>query len=474
MESLRSFGYDMATALADLVDNSIAAGATQVRVDYSTTEGQSWVAIVDDGKGMTEAALHEALRLGGDGPAAFRDQTDLGRFGLGLKTASLSQCRLLTVLSRTGDGLICRSWDLEHVTRVDDWEVLAEADADALRIVEEVGFNGTGTMVLWRRLDNAGEGRVLAQRLGQARVRLAMWFQRFLTAGTVDLRVGQRSVSPWDPFWRKWMATQDLGTEFLGPQGEVKVTPFVLPHPSRLSNKELDLGAGPRGWNAQQGFYVYRRNRLVSAGGWLGLPDLTITPQARLARIEVDIDQHADSTWLVDVRKSRVHPPSELEADLARLAGAAREASVRAFRQRAVTLNRSRGGQITFGWLPRQRDGATDYVVNRQHPVVQAALEEPGRATVEALLRLVERTVPVGLIAIEAERDETRTPQAALEHVDEEGVRSELAAMLVGLPKDPVARDRLVRALASVEPFNRFPALVSELTAEVSTDGERA
>lgn len=472
MESLRSFGYDMATALADLVDNSIAAKAAQVRVEFSTTEGQSWVAIVDDGTGMDEGALHEALRFGGEGPTAWRDQTDLGRFGLGLKTASLSQCRLLTVLSRTADGLACRSWDLDHVMRVDDWEVLPTADPEALRIADEVGFSGIGTMVLWRQLDHAGEGRVLAQRLGQARVRLAMWFHRFLSTGVLDLRVGQRSVHAWDPFWRKWMATQDLGTEFLGPEGEVKVTPFVLPHPSRLTNQDLDLGAGPRGWNAQQGFYVYRRNRLVSAGGWLGLSELTINPQARLARIEVDIDQHADSSWKVDVRKSRVLPPSTLEADLARLAGAARNASVRAFRQRAVTLNRNRGGEIIFGWLPRQRNGGTDYVVNREHPVVQGALEAPSKDSIEALLRLVERTVPVGLIAIEAERDETRTPQAALEQADEQEVRTELTAMLVGLPEDPSSRARIVRALASVEPFNRFPGLVAELTADLSTNEE--
>ncbi|MFE2300446.1 ATP-binding protein [Streptomyces sp. NPDC059445] len=473
MESLRSFGYDMATALADLVDNSVAAEASQVRVEFSTTEGQAWIAIIDDGKGMDESALHEALRFGGEGPGMLREASDLGRFGLGLKTASLSQCRLLTVLSRTDESLSCRSWDLDHVARVNDWEVLIQADAEALRIAEEVAFTGSGTMVLWRQLDNAGEGRVLAQRLGQARVRLAMWFHRFLATGELDLRIGQRSVTPWDPFWRKWMATQDLGTEYLGRHGEgVKVTPFVLPHPARLSNKELELGAGPRGWNAQQGFYVYRRNRLVSAGGWLGLPDLTLTPQARLARIEVDIDQEADAAWRVDVRKSRVHPPSELEADLVRLASAARDASVRAFRQRAVTLARHRGGEITFGWLPRQRDGATEYVVNRKHPVVQAALETAGGAMVEGLLRLVERTVPVGLIAIEAERDENRTPQAALENADENDVRAELAAMLVGLPKDPAARNRALRALASVEPFNRFPALVAELTGQVSTDGD--
>ncbi|GHH83291.1 ATPase [Kitasatospora indigofera] len=474
VESLRSFGYDMATALADLVDNSIAAKARHVRVEFSTTNGQSWVAVIDDGTGMGEAALHEALRFGGEGPGALRESSDLGRFGLGLKTASLSQCRLLTVLSRTGEDLACRSWDLDHVARVNDWEVLTAADGEALRIAEEVSFSGTGTMVLWRRLDNAGEGRVLAQRLGQARVRLAMWFHRYLTFGRLDLQIGQRSITPWDPFWRRWMATQDLGTEFLGRHSEVKVTPFVLPHPSRLSNKELELGAGPRGWAAQQGFYVYRRDRLVSAGGWLGLPELTQISQARLARIEVDVDQAADTAWRIDVRKARIHPPSELEADLTRLAGAARDASVRAFRQRSVTLGRHRGGEITFGWLPRQRDGGTDYVVNRQHPVVQAALDTPGRTTVEALLRLVERTVPVGLIAIEAERDETRTPQAALEGANENEIREELAAMLAGLPKDPAARSRAVRVLASVEPFNRFPALVAELTARLSTDGDGA
>ncbi|MER6121737.1 ATP-binding protein [Streptomyces sp. NPDC001795] len=472
MESLRSFGYDMATALADLVDNSVAAKARRVRVEFSTTKGEAWVAIIDDGAGMNEPMLHEALRFGGDGPGSVRKVSDLGRFGLGLKTASLSQCRLLTVLSRTAEGLVCRSWDLEHVAMVDDWEVMTHADAEVLRIAQEVAFTGTGTMVLWRRLDNAGEGRILAQRLGQARVRLAMWFHRFLATQELELWIGQRRVAPWDPFWRQWMATQDLGTEYLGPQGNVKVTPFVLPHPSRLSNKDLELGAGPRGWNAQQGFYVYRRNRLVSAGGWLGLPDLTLTPQARLARLEVDIAPQADTAWRVDVRKSRVHPPSDLEADLARLADAARNASVRAFRQRAVTLGRHRGGEITFGWLPQQRDGSMNYVVNRQHPVVQAALDNPDRARIEALLRLVERTVPVGLIAIEAERDETRTPQAALENADEGEARAELAAMLAGLPQDPAARSRAVRALASVEPFNRFPALVAELTAQTSTDGD--
>lgn len=308
MDSLRAFGYDMATALADLVDNSLAASAREVRVEFNTDKGASWVAVVDDGDGMMEIGLHEAVRFGGSGPTAERQTGDLGRFGLGLKTASLSQCRVLTVLSRTSDGLACRTWDIDLVRATDDWRVRVVADNEAIDIAQRIGFVGTGTMVLWRRLDHAGEGPVLARKLGQSRNRLRMWFHRYIARGRLRLVVGGHELTAWDPFCRQHMATQDLGTERLEAGGLVQVIPYVLPHPSRLSEAEIKDGAGPRGWNAQQGFYVYRGDRLVSAGGWLGMPDMVITPQTRLARIEVSMDPASDHVWQVDVRKSRVHP----------------------------------------------------------------------------------------------------------------------------------------------------------------------
>ena len=473
MDSLRAFGYDMATALADLVDNSITASASEVRVEFNTDVGSAWVAVVDDGRGMTEAQLHEAVRFGGVGPTAERRTGDLGRFGLGLKTASLSQCRALTVLSRTSAGLACRTWDLDVVRSTDDWHVLVKADTETLRIAEDLGFEGTGTMVLWRRLDHAGEGGVLARRLGQSRVRLQMWFHRFLASGELRLVVGGHPLSPWDPFWRRHMATQDLGTERLGDAGRVRATPYVLPHPTRLSEAELAAGAGPRGWNAQQGFYVYRGNRLVSAGGWLGLQDLTMTPQTRLARIEIHVDPVDDHEWQVDVRKSRVHAPAALEEQLTRLATAARSASTQVFRRRAVAAGEVRGRErgITFGWIQERRHGVTSYLVNRQHPVVESVLAGQDGARVEALLRLVERTLPVGFIAIEAENDPGRTPQAALEGADEAEARTDLAAMLGALPDDPATWEAVVRALSSVEPFNRFPHLVAEIAGQVRPEG---
>ena len=471
MESLRAFGYDLATALADLVDNSIAKHASKVRVEFSSDEGAAWVAVVDDGVGMTESELHEAVRFGGNGPSVQRGAHDLGRFGLGLKTASLSQCRALTVLSRTHDRLACRTWDLDHVRAAGDWRVLIRPDDEALRVAELVGFLGPGTMVLWRRLDNVGEGRVLAQRLGQSRVRLAMWFHRFIEANRLRLLVSGRPVAAWDPFWRHHMATQDLGTERLEQAGGVTVTPYVLPHPNRLSEAQLAVGAGARGWNAQQGFYVYRGERLVSAGGWLGLGDMTITPQTRLARIEVQVDPAYDHRWQVDVRKSRVHVPPDIETALIRLGGAAREASVRVFRRRAATAGRRPSHDITYGWIQERRHGVTSYTVNRRHPIVEAAIQAPNQSNTEALLRLVERTLPVGFIAIEAESNLSRTPQAALEGVNQADVRDDLLAMLSALPEEPESRERAVRALSGVEPFNRFPELLAEIAGQASPDG---
>ncbi|MFE1189402.1 ATP-binding protein [[Kitasatospora] papulosa] len=470
MDSLRAFGYDMATALADLVDNSLAASAREVRVEFNTDKGASWVAVVDDGDGMMEIGLHEAVRFGGSGPTAERQTGDLGRFGLGLKTASLSQCRVLTVLSRTSDGLACRTWDIDLVRATDDWRVRVVADNEAIDIAQRIGFVGTGTMVLWRRLDHAGEGPVLARKLGQSRNRLRMWFHRYIARGRLRLVVGGHELTAWDPFCRQHMATQDLGTERLEAGGLVQVIPYVLPHPSRLSEAEIKDGAGPRGWNAQQGFYVYRGDRLVSAGGWLGMPDMVITPQTRLARIEVSMDPASDHVWQVDVRKSRVHPPAGIEEDLARLAASARSASVAVFRRRVTTAaaRQGRDRELTFGWIQERRNGTSRYLVNRQHPVIQAALVANGTASIEAVLRLVERTLPVGVIAIEAENDLGRIPQAALEGVEEAEARADLVAMLAALPDDAHARAVAVRALGSVEPFNRFPALLAEIVDQMS------
>ena len=121
MESLRDIGYDLAAAVADLVDNSIDADASSVAVDIGHDGNGAWLRIADDGGG-TESRLDEAMRYGS---TRSYGATDLGRFGLGLKTASLSQCRRLTVATRstTRGPIRIRRWDLDRVAKTDSWLV---------------------------------------------------------------------------------------------------------------------------------------------------------------------------------------------------------------------------------------------------------------------------------------------------------------------------------------------------------------
>ena len=122
IHSLRAFGYDLGMAIADLIDNSIFADANNIWVEYAWNEGNPWIRILDDGTGMTEERLVEAMRLGTKSPLEERDSKDLGRFGLGLKTASFSQCKLLTVITKTSEGKTsARFWDIDHVRNSRNW-----------------------------------------------------------------------------------------------------------------------------------------------------------------------------------------------------------------------------------------------------------------------------------------------------------------------------------------------------------------
>ena len=116
MEALRGLGYSTATALADIVDNSISAGASEVRLHFDWDGYDSRISILDNGRGMSDSELEAAMTLGTINPLDKRAHTDLGRFGLGLKTASFSQCRSLTVASkREGGPLVCLRWDLDAI-----------------------------------------------------------------------------------------------------------------------------------------------------------------------------------------------------------------------------------------------------------------------------------------------------------------------------------------------------------------------
>ncbi len=155
LESLRGLGYTLPTALADLVDNSIAANASDVVVQLEWAGPQSWVRIVDDGDGMDDAALEAGMRLGARDPRAERSTSDLGRFGLGLKTASFSQARRLTVASRKKGGpVVCLRWDLDLIGQEPsaEWPLFEGPAPGSEHLLAPLDQMAHGTVVLWRSL----------------------------------------------------------------------------------------------------------------------------------------------------------------------------------------------------------------------------------------------------------------------------------------------------------------------------------
>lgn len=334
--SLRDIGYDFVAALADIVDNSVAAGATQVDIEIVFDGAGSYVLVADDGNGMTDATLNEALRFG---TRRHYELGDLGRYGLGLKTASISQCRRLTVVSRralTYRRIAARALDLDHIERTDRWEVIAPPlDSRAYRSLEWLN-DGPGTVILWEHLDRVlperrPEGGWARRRLEQLAARsrdyLGMVFHRFIEgdaarAEPLTITVNGEKAAPWNPFapleqHRQELAGQSFEVSVGDLYGRVTLNRYVLPPRSQFSSlSEFERMSGPLKWNRQQGLYIYRADRLIQHGGWCGIR--AADEHTKYARAAIDFQTDLDVLFQINVAKMRVALPPEVRTLLER------------------------------------------------------------------------------------------------------------------------------------------------------------
>ena len=327
IESMRDIGYSLSTALADLIDNCIAARAETVQV-FTNLEAQDLkVGILDDGVGMTEDELLEAMRLGSRSPLEERAQSDLGRFGLGLKTASFSQCRVLTVVTRTNGTTTSARWNLDHIAESDRWQVQMPDDLTSIPWTEHLGESGT--LVVWEKLgigaDEEGSDRRkidFVRRLDEACSHLELVFHRFLSGEPghrrVRIRLNNRPLEPFGPFHSSHPATIAGPIERIRvAHGDILVQPFTLPHHGKVTPTEWERHAGPEGYLRNQGFYVYRERRLIIHGTWFGLTRQT--ELTKLARVRIDIPNSLDAAWKIDVRKASAQLPPAARERLRRI-----------------------------------------------------------------------------------------------------------------------------------------------------------
>jgi len=328
--SLRDLGYEFPHAVADLIDNSVTAGATRVDITIAADGPHSWVRIADDGAGMSAAAISEAMRLGSGGRSYAAD--DLGKFGLGLKTASLSQARSITVASRshpTRRQIDCRQLDLDEVTATDRWEIVHLVAADRPAHAVESLQDGPGTVVLWTKLDRVlslndpfggWADRQLAKLAERLDLHLGMVFGRFLSGQArrpqpLNITINGSKVEAWDPFCLDQSVQHLPARELQAGNSLVRYRPYVLPPQREFTDDNAWRHAsGPNQWNRQQGLYIYRADRMIQSGGWSRLRG--IDEHVKLARAALEFWPELDESFEINISKMRVRLPEDLRDQL--------------------------------------------------------------------------------------------------------------------------------------------------------------
>lgn len=327
--NMRGGDYNFSSAIADLIDNSIQAKSTMIEilVDYS----EKTVAIVDNGDGMDLATLDEAMKVASE--THEYSEEDLGRYGTGMKAASLSQARRVKVASkaRHGGSLNIQILDLDHITETNDWDQLViVGEEDDLPAGVLAHFkSSSGTAVIWESLDRVfDDDRMsdqeayaeLTSQVEDARNHIGFVFHRFMTGEAaarpkISVSINGSSVEPIDPFWRsepKTALVKDLELRYRN--GTVSLQGYVLPTEKEFSSREAFKSAVAPGkrWMGSQGFYTYRNDRLISWGGWLGVRSLE--EKVKLARIAFNFPSSLDAVMSVNVSRTKVQLSSQLKA----------------------------------------------------------------------------------------------------------------------------------------------------------------
>lgn len=476
MESTRAIGYSLEAAVADIIDNSIAAGASEVSIQFSPYDAVPYVSILDNGAGMDSESIDNAMRYGSQSSLDVRGEQDLGRFGLGLKTASLSQCRCLTVVSKQGGNVVARRWDLDEIYRQKTWALLEleKKDLESVPQYEKLAQLPQGTLVVWENLDRmlggtAAPEKFMSQHMDYVRNHLALVFHRYLAgeAGIkkLQIKINELLIEPKDPFLiGKSTVVQD--EEKLIIEGHpVYVATFMLPHISKLTHQERNLLGGSEGLTKDQGFYIYRNKRLLVWGTWFRMHRKD--ELSKLARIRVDIPNALDHLWTLDIRKSSAVPPDVIKSHLARVVDRISEASKKTWTFRGKRELSDSGCHLWAKY--KTRDGVI-YNLNRDHVFLEAltaTLNPEQKKLLENYLKLAEENLPLNQLYVDLNNEErvnVRNEQEAEKEAMEQ-VRIYLENIAYSSE-----RKELIQALLRTDPFCNYKSIVTMLRKELEGD----
>lgn len=409
INSIRQIGYSFESAIADIVDNSISASGTQVDLFLPVVDTElAYIAIIDNGIGMDYDRLFNALKLGSNFEGD-RKSDDLGRFGLGLKSASFSQCRRLTVASKQGDGVVCMGWDIDEIERSNIWNcfVLSNDQIDTLPQIDKLKSYTSGTLVLWQNFDliqsklsNESLQKVLQTKIENARNHMALVYHRYLSSKKICIQINNDEIIPLDPFLENHHKTEKGKIERVaildktGVERYVEITQYNLPHYHDLSADDEQKLGGAESVRSSQGFWIYRNSRLIVYGTWCGVKRVS-SELSKYARIRVDIPNTLDEQWEIDIKKQKATIPSNLLKQLRQMVERSSTRSKNKIEHKGINIEK----QDDRIWNKRKdRDGKYQYFINLDSgfvsDFVQTHFDDSSKKQVYQLLDIVSTMIP--------------------------------------------------------------------------------
>lgn len=401
IKSLRDMGYTFEIAVADILDNSISAKAKNIQI-FTDSETEMILSILDDGTGMSESELVEAMRLGSKNPDESRQKHDLGRFGLGLKTASFSQCKKVTVITKKDGVLSARRWDLDYIEQTDEWHLITPSELELITLpfYTEINKMKHGTIVVWESIDAIKKDNFIAD-IYNLRDHLSLVFHRFLEGSIrgkkIKITVNNKSLDAFNPFNEKNDATQCMFEQkFTIGKAHITVQPFILPHHNKMSRQEYERYATAEGYTKSQGFYLYREGRLLIYGTWWGLHK--VSDAHRLVRIRIDVSNDQDDLWQIDIKKSMANPNYLIKNELKKILNQVLERGSRPYTGRGKKIEDK---TTTKFWELMHIDDGIRFSINKEHPLLLQILDmgdEMQKSLLKSYLKGLEAYLPLAAI----------------------------------------------------------------------------
>lgn len=471
IESMRSLGYSFPVAIADLLDNSISAKAKNIDI-ISTPGLEPSLIILDDGTGMTEKELCEAMRYGSSNPLETRRENDLGRFGLGMKAASLSQCRKLIVVSKKEGELSAYSWNLDYVIDSESWMLMGFSEEEMLQFphIDQLLDKEHGTYIYLSEFDRIKEGtgnlsETFNKCLDDMINHLALVFHRFIDEG-LTIRVNQLELEARDPFLSYHRATQKKReSSFRINNEKITLKPFILPHISKLEQDDLDKVGGKDRLRSEQGFYVYRNKRLIIWGTWFRLERKD--ELNKLARVMVDIPNSFDYMWSIDIKKSAATLPDIIKKNMynAVYESVLCSEAVHTYRGRKEKKDKD----IEYVWERVKVREGYEYQINRKIPqleLLESTLDEAQLRLLSSVINTIEAAFPVSALYVDAAKGNVGDKK--IEPGDDfERVWDDLQTQMAYVRAQGLSERLYYQAFLKVEPYCNVEEIKNRIRLEL-------